>query len=182
MKRLIVVGAGGHARAVIDAAYASKEWIVEGVVDLKFDGTSEEVLGVPVIGGAEMIPMFEREDYWFFVAIGGNHERFHVSESLKKFQVKYANVIHPLSYVSSSASLGVGNFLGAFSNIGPSVSIGSFCIVNTSANLEHEVSVGDFSQFAPHAVVCGRSFVGSKVFLGTNAAVCLLYTSDAADE
>ena len=55
MKKLVIIGAGGHGRAVISTAMQQKEWEVHGVIDVNYHQQEEEILGVPVIGGKELI-------------------------------------------------------------------------------------------------------------------------------
>ena len=55
MKRdIIVVGAGGHCRAVLALLEAGEEWKPIGVGDLSFSGDEEYIMGIRVMGEAAL--------------------------------------------------------------------------------------------------------------------------------
>ena len=170
-RRLLIIGAGGHARAVLDAALNSNFWDIEGIIDLSYRGVFEEVLTFPVLGGLEILDELDSFSTDIFVAIGSNQERQRIIEVISKYNFLLPTIVHPQAYVSSSAKMGRGTFIGAFDHIGPASEIGDGCIINTNANVEHEVILSDFVHMAPNSVVCGRSVVSKSVFIGANAAV-----------
>ena len=58
--KLVVIGAGGHARVVVDAA-RSAGYQLHGIVDKDFKGQKENILGCPVIGGIESLNKLDPE-------------------------------------------------------------------------------------------------------------------------
>jgi len=172
MKDLIIIGSGGHARSVIDSVILKNQLRISGVIDIhNEENTKEKILGFPILGGMKCLEKINPEKTAIFLAIGDNKIRKKISIIVENHGFDSVNVLHPQAYVSQKASLGKGNFVGAFTNIGPGAEIGNYCLVNTSANLEHEVSVGDFCQFGPGAIVCGRSNISDDVFVGASAVV-----------
>jgi len=171
MRNMMIVGAGGHARPVIAATKLLGKWVLSGVIDLAFQGQIEAILDVPVVGGVEVVKACNPSLMDVFIAIGCNKERSGVYVDLSKKGYALPNIVHPTAYVDKSVQLGQGNYIGPFAHVGPNVCIGDANIVNTCANLEHEVHVGNFSQFAPNSVVCGRTKIGSNVFVGASATI-----------
>ncbi|MDP3517065.1 MAG: acetyltransferase [Pseudohongiella sp.] len=171
MRRLLVIGAGGHARPVISSALNSRMWEVVGVIDINYSGQEEFILGVPVIGSIEKIKEFNARDVKLFIAVGDNKKREALFDSLILNRFEYANIIHPKAHLDPTVVLGTANFIAAFSHIGPNVRLGNGNIINTYANLEHEVVLENFGQVAPAAIVCGRCNIGNRVFLGANATI-----------
>jgi len=172
MKDLIIIGSGGHARSVIDAAIAAKKLSIYGVLDVNFEvNKNEKILGVPILGGLQYLEKISPNNAVVFLAIGDNKARKRISTIIEECGFKSVNIVHPKAYISEYAVLGNGNFIGAFSNIGPYARIGNYCIVNTLANIEHEVTVGDFCQFGPSSVVCGRSSIDENVFIGAGSRI-----------
>lgn len=170
-KKLLVIGSGGHSRAVLDAAVNMACWEIEGVIDPSFDGVPEKIFSFPVLGGLNAIGEFDPAATDIFVAIGSNIERRKVTVEIAKLHYSFPVIIHPRACISSKAKLGCGVFIGAFAHIGPYADIGDGCIVNTHANVEHEVALGNFSQIASNSVICGRSIISENVFIGANATV-----------
>ena len=171
MKKLLIIGAGGHARQVIATLHHLKEWELIGIIDTNYQGQLENILGLPVLGAINIIKEFEPVSTDIVLAIGNNEERkkLFLESTLQDFN--FPNFIHRTALVDPSAHYGKGNFIGPFSQIGPRVKIGSANIINSYANIEHETEIGDYNQIAPNAVVCGRCKIGSQVFIGANATL-----------
>lgn len=170
MKKLIIIGSGGHSRPVIDAAKLQKKWSDIKIIDINFKRV-EKILGFKTIGNLSQIKHFDKKETDFFIAIGDNKLREKVFKNYFKKKNFFQNIIHPKSNVSEFAKLGNGNYIGPFVNIGPKVFVGNQNIINSYANIEHEVLVKNFSQIAPNSVVCGRSIISNNVFLGANSTI-----------
>lgn len=172
MKDLIVIGAGGHARSVIDAALLNSELSISCVLDIDFiEGVDEEIFGVPVLGGVSYLERISPDESVIFLALGDNKVRKRVSHIIENYGFESVNIVHPRASVSREAALGTGNFIGAFANIGPGVKVGNYCLLNTLSNLEHEAIIGDFCQLGPNAMVCGRSNISDNVFVGAGGII-----------
>lgn len=172
MKDLIVIGSGGHARAVIDTAKLNSLLNITGVLDINFEeNVNENILGVPVLGGMQYLKKINPGRTFVFLAIGDNKTRKFISSVIHEYGFRSINVVHPKAYISEFSTLGNGNLVGAFANIGPNSRIANYCIVNTLANIEHDVSIADFSQLGPGSVVCGRSSIDENVFIGAGSKI-----------
>jgi sugar O-acyltransferase (sialic acid O-acetyltransferase NeuD family) len=92
-------------------------------------------------------------------------------ESLGKFKLRYANLIHKFSYVAKTVEMGQGNFIGAGVVLAPNVRLGDFNFVNRSASIGHDTEILHFNHFGPGCTVSGDSKIGNRNFLGTRSAV-----------
>lgn len=171
MNNLIIIGSGGHTRAVVSTLLETKISKKLSIIDLNYKDKDEDILGVPVIGSLEKLKTCSIKTTSIFLSVGENKIRKSLMNNplIKKFEM--INVIHPKSFTSSSSIIGQGNFIGPFAHIGPEVRLGSYNIVNSYANLEHETIVGDFNQFGPGSVICGRCNIGNNIYIGANATV-----------
>jgi len=148
MNNIIIIGSGGHTRAVVSTLLATKISKKKlNIIDLNYKNKKEYILGVPVIGPLNKLEKFSVQSSSIFLSVGENNLRKLLMKKplIKKF--KMINVIHPNAFISSSSIIGQCNFIGPFAHIGPEVKLGSCNIVNSYANLEHETIVGDFNQF-----------------------------------
>ena len=170
MSDLIIVGAGGHSRAVISAALFSKNWNIIGVIDNNFQ-EEENILGIPCIGKLDKINSFSNKNTKVFIAIGDYKIRksIYSETSINKFD--HISIIHPSAIIDNSSKIGVSNFIGPFANIGPNVSIGSFNVINTYCNIEHESKIGNFNDISPGTMICGRCKIGNQISIGANATI-----------
>lgn len=169
--RLLIAGAGGHARVVVDAA---RRAIAQGAEDcLKpalivddnpaLHGT--HVLGVAVISS---VPSEADGTFVFHVAIGNNALREQKFAVLAKNLVP-ACVVHPHASIAESASLGAGSFVAAQAVIAPQAVLGAGCIVNHGAVVDHDCVVGAFCHIAPNATLAGNVRLGHRVLVGAGA-------------
>ncbi len=160
----VIVGAGGHAKVVLDAV-ETLGVAVSGAIDddPALDGAF--VLSVPVIGDLGLVQTLTCE---LIHGIGDNAVRERVSSTTTN---RWLQVVHPWSSVSSHASLAAGVVVLAGAVIQCDASIGEGAIVNSGAIVEHDVEIGAFSHVAPHATVTGGASVGRRVLVGAGATV-----------
>jgi sugar O-acyltransferase (sialic acid O-acetyltransferase NeuD family) len=171
MKKIIIIGAGGHARAVLSTLSLINDCSAAAIIDLNYTGANELILDIPVVGGFSKLQEFSPLQYTVFLAIGDNRLRKNVEERISPFRFNYPSIVHPRSLICPSATVAEGCYLGPNSHIGPYASVGRHSIVNTMASVEHEVLIGDFSHIAPGSVICGRCTLGSSVFCGANSTI-----------
>lgn len=161
--KLLVIGAGGHAKVVIDAARHAG-WDIAGVVDTNPERS--EVLAYPVSRSSESIAADR-----FIVAIGDNRTRARSFEQMRSQGLVPATVIHPSAVIASSADIGAGTFVAAGVIINPEATIGDNAILNTGCIVEHDVVIGDHAHVGPNAALCGAAAAGEGALLGVGACV-----------
>ncbi|MCS6823318.1 MAG: acetyltransferase [Cytophagaceae bacterium] len=164
MSKLLIIGAGGHAISILDVALQCNDFADIYIYE-KFPKGLTNIHGYAL--HAEL-PQ-DRSDYDCIIAIGDNSKRKDVFDSLK--DVKYTNIISPISYVSNSASIKEGSFVAHSAHVGPDVIIGVNCIINTKAVIEHEVQIGNHVHISPSATICGQCVVGDLCWIGAGAVV-----------
>lgn len=173
-ERIIVVGAGGHARAVLDVIRSEGRYAVAGFVDSSRPrGT--QWLGAEVLGDESALPDLCREldTRVGLVALGDNWQR---SELTRRIEERvpgfaFASSVHPKASVSADAVLGAGSIVMPGAVIVSGCRIGRGCIVNTLASLDHDCVMEDFASFAPGVVVGGNVHVGACAALSLGSRV-----------
>jgi sugar O-acyltransferase (sialic acid O-acetyltransferase NeuD family) len=165
----IIVGAGGHARVVMDAFLLSSPELLRAAFaddDALLWGTA--LLGCPVIGSSEAVV---RSGMHFHVAVGHNPTRRRLMKRLCEAGGLPFEVVHPKSCVSRFASIGIGSFIAAGAVVAPMAAIGDGVIVNHGAIVDHDCCVGDFAHIAPNTSLAGGARVGRHVLVGAGARV-----------
>ncbi len=158
---LIILGAGGHAKVVVETA-RNCGFNPVALYDDNQTLVGTEVAGLLVKGRIEDLP--ENISGYAFVAIGANLARERIVGRFKNLD--WATLIHGTSYVCNSASLGYGSLLCAGTIIQPEVKIGKHVIVNTGASIDHDCVIGDFVHICPGVSLAGAVRVGKGSFLG----------------
>ncbi len=163
------MGAGGHARVVMDAfLLGTTEPVRASFADDDPSLWGTAVLGCPVLGAADpaVLPLGR-----FHVAIGHNGSRRRLMERLREVGALPFGVVHPSAQVSRFATVGTGSFIAAGAVVAPAAEIGDGVIVNHGAVVDHDCRVGDFSHIAPNATLAGGARVGRNVLVGAGARV-----------
>ncbi len=170
MKRLLIIGSGGHSRSVLSAAKSMKCWSDYKIIDINFSNQKEKIMGCGVYP-FKKVENFYKENFDFFIAIGDNMIRESILKSLSKYKCNFVNILHPKAFIDNYSNIGIGNFVGQFSNIGACAKIGDFNIINTYGNIEHEVIMGNFNHLAPSSTICGRTVLKDRIFIGAKAVI-----------
>ncbi len=170
--QMVIAGAGGHARVLIEAVQSMGRWIVAALTDPEVTG---EVLGVPVVGTDEVLAeLRERGMTAALVGVGSTHRptrRVELYERLQAIGFVLPTVCHSSAQVSATAMLGDGTAVLAGAIINTQAVIGRNVIVNTGAIVEHGCQVGDHVHIAPRAVLGGGAVVAPEVHVGIGAVV-----------
>lgn len=166
--RIYLIGAGGHARVVYDAARLSFPHAAIVVTDDNRDLAGKKFCDTHVSGPP---PDRYSENEAVHVAIGDNRIRYSKIEQLNANGAQLLTLQHPRATVSPHARIGGGCFLAAGSIIGPEAVLGSGVVVNHNAIVDHECHVAASSHIAPGAVLGGQVRIGRNVLVGAGAVV-----------
>lgn len=174
MKKLLLIGGGGHARVVLDAVKGGRVYRPVGLVDPALT-KGIRVGGVPVLGGDEVLPgLYQRGLKACIIAVGGGAnpgQRTLLAVRLERMGFTFASVIHPRAVISPRVVLGPGAFVAAGAVINGGARIGSHAIINTGAIVEHDCHIGSFAHIAPGVTLGGSVRVGDQALVGLGSSV-----------
>jgi len=169
-QKIVVVGAGDHAKVVVETLWSIGNFEVVGLVDPSF--TCTEVLGLFVLGGDELLPGLLQQDVSAaIIAIGSNSKRQQIGQSLLKMGFVLPPVIHPSAHISPSATIGQGTIVMPRAVVGTLSIVNELAIINTGAIVEHDNNIGNAAHIAPGAALAGRVQVGDRALVGVGSAV-----------
>lgn len=170
MKRLVIIGAGGHGREALDivdainAVRPTYEFL--GFLD---DGRHAGEKAAPhdatILGGIDMIG---RLDAAFVPAIGATAVRRRIVEKLTGFEA--ADLIHPLASIGSHVSHGPGLVVAAGARLTHGIDVGRHVHVNVNASVSHDCKIGDFVTITPGAHLSGAVTLGNGVWMGLGSS------------
>ncbi len=173
MKKLAIIGAGGHGKVVADCAEQQGCYDEIFFLDAVFPGT-DKVLHWPLQGTDKDWRKFIGEAD-FAVAIGNNKVRLDFAHRILDAGGNLATIKHPSAQVSQYASIGVGTVVFANAVINCSANIGTAAIINTSATIDHDCEIGQACHISPGANIAGGVVIGdcSWVGIASNIIQCL---------
>lgn len=166
--KLLIIGASGHGRVVVDIALKMNKW--KQIAFLDDDENIKFSMGIEVMGKVSDAFKYINE-YDIFVAIGNNKIREKVQRQLETSGASIPTLIHPRSVIGEQVELGVGTVIMAGVIINCCTKIGKGCIINTSATLDHDNVIEDYVHISPGVNTAGTVKVGKGTWLGIRSAV-----------
>jgi sugar O-acyltransferase (sialic acid O-acetyltransferase NeuD family) len=170
---VIIIGAGGHARVLLDALRLMSCEVL-GYVDPAFAKGTQGPGGVLVLGGDEALKDFSTSEVQLVNgvgSIGATTSRGAVYRRGKDAGFSFARVVHPSAIVSSSVILGEGVQVMAGCVVQTDAQIGANSIINTRASVDHDCLIGETVHIAPGVTLSGNVRVGDRAHIGTGAVV-----------
>lgn len=168
MKRLAVLGAGGHACVVADAAECCG-WRTISLFDDEWPHVAARAW--PVIGSSSDLENRLAEFDGVIVAIGANAVRLSKQRRLVDRGARIVSIIHPMATISRHATLGPGSVVFAGAVINAGAETGEAVIVNTAATVDHHCRLGDAVHLSPGAHLAGGVQIGAEAWVGVGASV-----------
>jgi len=185
---VFVLGAGGHAKMVIETLVSMDRYELYGCLDTA--PTSEKLLGFPIFpeNPQTLATLLDAKAH-ALVALGDNKLRQRVTLKLQELGFSFATAIAQSAYVSPSAIVGSGTVImpkavvGASAKIGQGVvlntarvvgasaKIGQGVVLNTASSVDHDVDIGDFVHVAPGCHLAGNVRVEQGAMLGIGTCV-----------
>lgn len=173
MKKILLIGGGGHCRSCIAVINSKADFKIAGIVDNKFNN-NEISLPYPIIGNDYDLPTLAKKYKYMLITIGQIKEsgnRIKLFKKLIELGIVLPKIYAKTSTVIASSTVGRGTIIMHNAFVNAFTSIGDNCILNTSCIIEHDSSIGNHCHISTGAVVNGDCHLGEAVFVGSNCVV-----------
>lgn len=167
IQKLSILGAGGHAKVVIEAVIHSNASLLLSVYDKNPRLLGEKILNRWVIKDQSLV----ERDSPLHIAIGDNFLRKKLTHEYAKSPNQIFTIIHPRSLISPTANISPGSFIAAGSIVGPQSYVGWGAIVNHNAIVDHDCRLDDWCHIGPHATLGGQVKIGTGVLIGAGSVI-----------
>ena len=168
MKRLLIIGAGGHGKVVAEVA----EDIGYDEIAFLDDNAPE------AIGKISELEKFKEQYREAFIGIGNNKVRSKLMQKLRDYGYTVPVLIHPSVYVSRTAKIDSGTVVEPKAIVNANTEIGEGCIISVGAIVDHDVKIEDCCHINAGAIVKAGSKIESlrkleagEVVLGYSSAI-----------
>jgi len=171
MDKIILIGAGGHARSCIDVIQSNNHYEIGGLIE-KDDGLIDHNLGYPVIGTDDDLEKLRQKYSHALVTVGqlnSSKIRIKLYELLSDLNFVLPVIISSKAYVSKTAKIGKGTIVMHGAIVNANALIGANCILNNKALIEHDAVIGDHCHISTGAIINGEVTVGNESFIGSGA-------------
>lgn len=171
MRKIVLLGGGGHCKACIDVIEETGLYEVSGIVDTRLilDG-----INYPRLCSDEELPNYLSNNTCYFVTVGqikNSTVRLKLFEQLKSFNVDIPIIKSPLAYVSKNCQIGSGTIIMHQALVNARSQIGENCIINSKSLIEHDVVIESNCHISTGAKLNGGVFVGANSFIGSGAII-----------
>lgn len=172
MDEVVIFGAGGHGRVVLDILAQAQTYTPIGFLDNNRELHGRRVDGLPVLGGIDDAPrLFDEGRRLAIIAIGDNGVRRDIARSVERIGFRLINAIHPSARLATNVTLGKGLVIAAGALVCAHVQIGDYCILNTGCIVDHESMIGMATHVCPGVRLAGHVVAESGAFVGIGATV-----------
>jgi sugar O-acyltransferase (sialic acid O-acetyltransferase NeuD family) len=175
LRKIVIIGAGGHARDVLDVfearnAVAPEFELLGFVVEAPWFRPDAVVNGRPVLGTLDWLAARAGE-VEAVCAVGDTALRRRLTAGALAAGVRFASVVHPSAQLTPRVTVSAGCVVGAGVVMTSNVRLAPHAHVNIGSTLAHDVRVDDYATVAPGVRLSGNVHVGEGANVGTGATV-----------
>ncbi|MCD8327078.1 MAG: NeuD/PglB/VioB family sugar acetyltransferase [Lachnospiraceae bacterium] len=177
MKNLLIIGAGGCGREVLQWAKdvntaliregKQPRWNIKGFLDDNPRALDGKKCDICVLSSVDDYEISENDE--FICSIGSSVIRERVMDKMKERGAAFTGIVHPTAIVADSAVLGEAVIIYPFALISDNAVIGDGCIVNMYSSIAHDSKLGRYCTISAHCDVTGMCTLGEHVFMGTTS-------------
>ena len=172
MPDVVIFGAGGLGRMVLDTLRQSRRYRPVAFLDNDAALHGTAVDGLEVVGGLEKVAEFIAAGVaGGVVAIGDSPTRVALAEKLRQRGLPLISAIHPLANISPTARLDEHLIIGARVSISVHARIGAHSVLSAGSIVEHDNIIGRGAFLYPAVRLAGGVFVDDLATLGIGACV-----------
>lgn len=172
MKQLVIIGAGGFGRELLEMipdVFPEDRYTVKGFLAQDDGGLADYGIDVPVLAD----PLVYEPDASdrFLLAIGYMDVRRATVQALEAKGGQFETFVHPLARVARTAQIGRGAVVYPFAVVSNNARLDSHVHLNYFASVGHDCRLGRYCLLAPYATLNGFVDLSDEVYISTHATV-----------
>jgi len=170
MEKIILIGAGGHARSCMDVINSQSFFNVSLMVGKNEKNFKE----IKTVSELEFLKNFKFKKKNLLISIGqlkNGQVRKKIFNFYKSKGCNFPVIKSKTCYISTGSNVDEGTIIMHKALINSNVNIGKNCIINTGAIIEHDVTIGNNVHIAPGAIILGGCTIKENSFIGSGAII-----------
>lgn len=169
---IVIFGAGGLGRMVLDILAHRPEWRPIAFLDNNHSKHGQTIDGLPILGDLSTWRQLHTEGVQHAtVAIGDNEQRIQIAQRLQAAGASLTSAIHPLAMIATTARIGQHVLIGARVTVCVHASVGDHCVLSPGSIVEHDNALAEGVFVAPAARFAGGVQIGAGARIGIGATV-----------
>lgn len=174
IKKILLIGGGGHCKSVLDSLLGLNEYQEIGIIDKK-DNIGRSLFGIPFIGCDNDLRTLFNSGYGFaFItvgSIGNSNIRQNIYNQLFEIGFEIPSIIDASAQVSQHATIEPGVFVGKLCIVNAGTTVHKGAIINSGSIVEHDGQIGEFAHIASGSVLGGEVVIGEGTHIGANSTI-----------
>ncbi len=174
MKDIIIYGSGGLAKETVelieDINKIKPEWNIVGYIDDTNNEANKTVNGYKILGSQDILKNADINTY-IIIAISDPLAKEQIHNSIKKYNMKYATLIHPSAKIASNAIIGEDCIISIDCIVSANVSIGNHVFMNMRTIVGHDSLIKDFSSCLVSCIIAGNVTINKGALLGSGCII-----------
>ncbi len=173
MKNILIYGASGHSKMIIDILHKNNNYKIIGFVD-SYKVINQTIYGYTILGNFDSLQQLieKHKIESIVICIGENYSREKIYNKIINVapNIEFIPVVHPSAIIAENIVIPEGTVVMAGAIVNANAKIGKFCILNTRSSLGHDSVIQDFSSLASNVTI------GGNVQIGHCSAICFSTT------
>ncbi|MFH1070333.1 MAG: acetyltransferase [Candidatus Glassbacteria bacterium] len=173
-KPVILLGAGGHARVLVDLLRKTGTVMAAVSVGNSGEADGNRFQGLEMMLDSDLPGRFGPDEVYLVNGLGStgkNDRRQELFAHFKDLGFEFATLLHPSAIVAADVVPGEGSQIMAGVVVQAGCRIGKNSILNTACSVDHDCRLGDHVHIAPGATLCGEVVIGDGTLIGAGATV-----------
>jgi len=174
MKQLIIIGAGGFGREILEWARGCpahrREWEIAGFLDDRADALNGlPDIGLPLLGNTADYQPGSADQ--FVCALGDPAQREEMYQRFTGRGGEFTRIIHESCIIGRNVELGPGVVLCPRVVLTCDLSVGANTALNVAVAAGHDAKIGSHCQISSFCDITGYVHIGDSVMMGSRASV-----------
>lgn len=170
-RALIIIGAGGHGREVLDVVRNQRATSYRFLGFVADDEPARELMARSEASWLGPVDLLEQLDADFVVAIGDPTVRAAMHELATSWGKTPATLWHSTSHQAAGVRSGPGTIVLANASVTSNVQLGLHVHINLNASVAHDCRLGDFVTVNPGANINGDVTIHARATVGSGTVI-----------
>lgn len=170
MKSILIIGAGGLGKEVIDLIKDIGGYDIIGFLDDDGEKKGTIINHIPVVDTIDNLDQYKSVDN-VVIAIANPAIKKKIYEYSKDMGFQYPNLVHPTVIMGSSVKMGKGNIIGAYSMLSTEAMLHDFVTINPQCGIGHESEIHSFTTLYWNVNIGGNTSILESCELGSKSCV-----------
>lgn len=167
MNKLLIVGAGGLGRMVLESA---SEYYDCYFIDDNYE-IGSIICDTEVVGKIKDIQHLKNSFDYLIVAIGNNVFREELTNNALSYGYKVPNIFNHTAYISKYAKFGYGCIVLSNASIQNGACLGNGVVITANVEVHHDAEIFDFALVYSNSTIRTYAKIGQRTKIGSNVTI-----------